>query len=99
MAGRIFVGDYGVIIRVSTGIDLTNATAQKYKIYKPNGIKTNWSANIVVPAIDGILTYTTVANDFDIKGEYKLQAEVTFAAGNFLGEVAVFKVFDPWEMV
>jgi len=99
MAGRVFVGDYGVIIRVSTGIDLTSSTVHKFKIYKPNGIKIDWIATIELPAIAGVLTYTTIANDLDVKGEYKLQAEVTFPTGNFLGEVAVFKVFAPWDMV
>lgn len=97
MAGKIYVGDYGVIVRVSTEINLTSATGYALKVYKPGGRKEDWIPTIELPATGGFLLYTTVSGNFDEAGTYKLYAEVTFASGKFLGEVATFRIYDLWE--
>lgn len=98
MAGKIYKGDYGVVVRVNTEIDLTSSTGHTLKVYKPNGIKADWACAVESPATGGILTYTTVSGDLDVVGTYKLYAEVLFAGpSKFLGEVATFRVYAPWE--
>ena len=97
MAGKIYKGDYGVVVRVDTKIDLTSATGHTLKIYKPNGIEASWACTVESPDTGGILTYTTVLGDLNVAGTYKLYAEVLFASGKFLGEVATFRVYNPWE--
>ncbi len=97
MAGRIYKGDYGVIVRVDTKINLTGSTGRAFKILKPDGREVSWSCTVESPATGGILTYTTVLGDLDVSGTYKLYAEVTFASSKFLGETATFRVYNPWE--
>ena len=97
MAGKIYKGDYGVVVRVDTKIDLTSSTGHTLKVRKPNGIEASWACAVESPATGGILTYTTVSDDLNVAGIYKLYAEVLFTGGKFLGEVATFRVYDPWE--
>jgi len=97
MAGKIFVGDYGVVVRVSTGVDLTSATSLKIKVIKPNGHETTWTASAVLPITSGDITYTSILSDFNVVGTYKVQAEVTFASSKFLGETTSFRVYTKWQ--
>jgi hypothetical protein len=97
MAGRIYVGDWGVTIRVSTGIDVTSSTSRKLKVSKPNGVQATWNATIETPGTAGIIYYTTVDGDLNVVGDYKVQAEVVFATGDLLGETAIFTVYDEWK--
>jgi hypothetical protein len=97
MAGKIFIGDYGVVVRVSTGVDLTGATSLKIKVIKPNGVEATWTAAAVSPVTSGDVTYTTALSDFNVAGTYKIQAEVTFTSSKFLGETTSFRVYDKWQ--
>ena len=98
MAGKIYKGDYGVVIRVDTKIDLTSSTGHTLKVYKPDGREVSWACTIESPATGGILTYTTASGDLDVSGTYKLYAEVLyFPSGKFIGEVATFRVYGLWE--
>jgi hypothetical protein len=97
MAGKIFVGDYGIVVRVSTGIDLTGATALKIKVLKPNGNESTWTATAILPITTGDITYTTTLSDFSVAGTYKIQAEITFSSSKFLGETTSFRVYEKWQ--
>ncbi len=97
MSGKIYLGDYGVIVEVSTGIDLTLATSYELSITKANGRKVSWSPTPVVPLTGGLISYTTISGDLDVAGDYKLQAKVRFVSGYFIGETAVFHVYNLWE--
>jgi hypothetical protein len=97
MAGKIYKGDYGVVVRVDTKINLTSSTSYTLKVKKPDGREVDWACTIEVPATGGILTYTTVSGNLDVAGTYKLYALVGFASGNFIGEVATFRVYNLWE--
>jgi hypothetical protein len=91
--GKIYVSDWGVIIRAYTGINLTGATSLKYKVIKPDGRLVEWTPTVESPATDGYLTYTTVSGDLDSGGLYKLNAYVVFASGVFTGETCTFRVY------
>lgn len=97
MAGKIYKGDYGVLVRVDTKVNLTDAIAFLLKVYKPDGREVCWTPTVESPAIAGILIYTTVQGDLDTTGTYKLFAQVDFVSGRFIGEVATFRVYDLWE--
>jgi Tfp pilus assembly protein FimT len=178
MAGKIYAKDYGVAVRVSTGINLTGSTARTIKVNKPNGQESSWTATaatahtgsisirldasartftrvsgsyltdgfavgdtitttgfvnsgnnttkIIETVTDtvikvtvgtglvtengtgsivsstplndsGDITYTTVLNDLNVAGTYKIQAEITFASSKFLGETTSFRVYNKWE--
>ena len=97
--GKVYKGDYGVQIKVKTGIDLTGAQTKVFAVSKPDGRKAQWTASIPTDyqPTEGILSYTTAPGDLDIAGNYKLQAVVTFPAPNaasLKGETAIFKIFD-----
>ena len=91
--GKIYQNDWGVIVKVYVGVDLTLATAQKYKVIKPDGRNVEWSCTKETPITAGYLTYTTISGDLDVSGNYKLNAYLTFASGVFTGETAVFRVY------
>lgn len=98
MANKIYVGDIGVVFRVSTGIDLTAATVTKLKISCPSGTEVERTATVYGTAANGVLTYTSTASDLTEAGIYRLQAYVELGAdgvdGKFYGETATFMVYD-----
>ena len=91
--GKIYVGDWGVVFSVLSGIDLTLATSYKLKIIKADGRNVEWACTVATPATAGYLTYTSVLGDLDVAGNYRLNAYVTFSSGVFTGETAVFRVY------
>jgi hypothetical protein len=92
--GKIYKDDWGVVFSVLVGFDLTGATTYKLKIIKPDGRNATWNCTVATPATAGYLTYTSVAGDLDVTGNYKLNAYVTWAGvGAFTGETAVFRVY------
>ena len=91
--GKIYKDDWGVVFSVLVGIDLTSVSTYKLKVIKPDGRSVEWSCTVASPATAGYLTYTSVAGDLDVSGNYKLNAYVTFASGAFTGETAVFRVY------
>ncbi len=95
--GKVYKNDYGVLVKVKTGTDLTDVVTKQLKVTKPDGREMNWAATVQSPATEGILYYTTVSGDFDQAGLYKLQAYVTFAGSRFRGETAVFQIFDEFK--
>jgi len=87
-------GDYGTVLQVSTGIDLTDATGTQIKITFPDNTVNSYSATIQNPATDGILLYTSVQYDFVQLGTYKIIADITFGGAHFSGQVDTFDVQD-----
>lgn len=101
-SGKIYVNEIGIPVIVETGIDLTGASVWLIHINKPSGSKKDW---IGIPDDDpksGLLRYTTVQNDLDQAGDYKVQAEVQWKSGAtitqlYKGETAIFHIFNAWE--
>lgn len=92
--GKIYKGEWGIEIRCKTGIDLTGAQSKELHIIKPDGRKIAKPANVESPATNGILTYVTELDDFDVCGLYKIHSHVSFIGSRFRGETAIFKVYD-----
>ena|SRR4030042_2112786 len=97
MAGKVYKGNYGVPVRVATGMDLSNVTSSILLIKKPDGREASWTATKGTPETDGILEYTSISGDFDVSGNFQLQAEVSGTGFKFTGETAIFKIWDKWE--
>jgi len=97
LAGKIYEDDWGVVVKINVGIDLTLASAYSCYVVKPNGLIASWSPTIQLPATDGILIYTTQSNDFNVPGNYRLQAIIVFPSGSFTGELATFRVYKKGE--
>lgn len=96
MAGKIYVGSTGVILEVTTGIDITGATTTTLKVKKPDDTLVTWTATIYTAAT-GVLRYTVVANDLDQPGDYHLQAYVVLSGKIYYGETALLSVYAQWE--
>ena len=92
MAGKVYDGDIGTTFKVSTGIDLTSATAQVIEYKKPDGTYGTWTASIESPATAGVIYYKTIA--VLTKGTWTIQAKVTFGTDVFYGESVTFTVYD-----
>jgi len=88
----IYVGDYGIIISVSTEIDLTGATSYVLHVSKPNGIQVDWNPKPETDLTTGILNYFAESGDLDTSGSYLLQAEVAFGGKRYIGEPATIEV-------
>lgn len=94
---KIYIGDYGTIFRVSTGADLTDASAAKMKIKKPDNTEIEWTADIDAPASDGIISYTTLDGDLDSAGVWSLQSLITFPSGVWSGDTVTFTVYTEYK--
>lgn len=95
--GKIYVGDIGTEIMLDAGQDIAGATVE-IAVLKPGAAgETPWTATTY--AIDGATQYvrhTTVADDLDVPGVYRVQPVIALADGGWTGrgETAEFRVFD-----
>lgn len=97
--GKIYVGDVGTTIRVSTSYDLTNVTLAQLRFRKPDGSDMVKVATVKSPATEGILEYTTVADDLDDAGHWLVQPRIVESDGSIhLGSTARFTVNEQYDL-
>jgi len=98
MADKIYTGDVGVTLRVSTSLDLTTATTTQLKIRRiEDGSVAAWTATVYGDAADGVLQYVSVADDFSVSGLYQLQAYVELSGGaKYYGNTVEFQIYEPY---
>lgn len=91
MAEKHYVGEINTEIRVDCGIDVSTASVKKLIIKKPNG-------QIIerIPTVYNrrYLRYFTTAEDFDMSGEYELQAYVVTDSWQGYGQTVSFVIYD-----
>lgn len=91
---KLFKNDTGKVIRIYSGIDLTNATAIIMKVKKPSGSEVDWTASLDATN-NRYAKYTIQTNDLNVVGEYAIQIQVTFSASEIhKGSTTNFEVFD-----
>jgi hypothetical protein len=76
--GTVFeltVKDDGAVINIST------VSVKQIKFKKPSGTVIIQTAEFKTDGSDGILTYTTLADDLNAAGSWRIQAYVEWAAG------------------
>jgi len=96
---KYYVGDVGTEIILDCGMDITGATGIHIHVRKPDGSVEAWDA--AVWTIDGApnyVKYTTQAGDFDVAGEYRVQAGLTLSGWTGRGETATFDVGEVFEL-
>jgi hypothetical protein len=99
MSTIIHEGDVGTEIKLTiqdsdgTAIDVSSATTTK-KIYlqKPDGTKVVKDATFDDDGTDGIIKYTTVANDIDQPGDWQVQGYVEGTGGKYYTSIEKFEV-------
>ncbi|HWQ18555.1 MAG TPA: hypothetical protein VN455_02180 [Methanotrichaceae archaeon] len=92
---KIYIGDVGVEIRLDTGVDIDDATLLAIEVLKPDKTPDEWEATQY--GTTQSITYTTIADDLDQAGTYKLQAYAEWGENSkHLGEtvdLVVTRVF------
>ena len=84
----------GVDIILDCGADITGATDTKIKVEKPDGTEVEWAATIYN---SNYLKYTTVADDLDQEGVYKMQAYLTLSGFTGAGDTVSVRVYDEYK--
>lgn len=81
---KIYSKQESLRIRLTTGVDIAEATTTKIKYRKPDGTKGEWGAE-VEDATKGIIYYdvkkTVSEADIDQAGVWKFWAYITFSDG------------------
>ena len=96
-ANEIHLNDIGTqfVLTVKDGssaVDISGATTKQIIIQKPSGTKITASTTFSTDGTDGKMYYTTVADDLDEAGSYKLQGKVIISDGTFYTDITTFKV-------
>lgn len=98
MSQEIHVGDVGTIFEVTVtdsgvAVDISAATTKQIIFAKPDGTIVVKDAVFVGTGTDGKLKYTTIANDLDLKGDWRLQVKVVLPSGTWKSDIQEFKVY------
>ena len=98
-ANEIHVGDIGTVFEVtlmdgSSVVDLSSATTKELVFRKPDGVKLTKTAAFKTDGTDGIITYTSVTDDLDTAGTWRLQAHVVIGGGTWRSDIGDFKVHE-----
>ena len=93
------VGDIGTIIRLTiedggTAVDVSSATTQQIILQSPTQgdaavVKTS---SFLTDGQDGIIQYTTVADDLDTAGRWTVQGKVVLSSGTWSTSLTTVKV-------
>lgn len=93
-----YVGEIGTKIVINTGKDLTEATVTKIRIERPDGtILDKTGAITTIGGLPHFIAYTTIAEDFNVSGQYKIQPYVELPTFSGYGATACFKVYEVWK--
>ena len=96
---KYYVGDVGTEIILDCGMDIAAASNVHIHVKKPDGSIEAWDA--AIHEIDGAynyLRYVTQSGDFDVAGEYRVQAGLTLSGWTGRGETATFDVGEDFEL-
>jgi hypothetical protein len=96
-ANEIHLEDIGTIFEITLKdgdaiVDLQLATTMEILFLPPNKVAVTQTAVHKTDGSDGIIQYTTLADDLDQVGRWKIQAHVILPAGEWKSDVAEFKV-------
>ncbi len=90
---KIYINDIGTIIKLNAGSDISTATVLKFKVIKPDKTTDIWDAELDEEN-NYLANYTTVDDDLDQKGEYKIQLYVEMPEWKGHGETNTFRVYE-----
>lgn len=92
------VNDVGIDINITIlkadkyPLDISTAVEKIIYIKKPNGKVMTKTANFVTDGKDGKVKYTSIVNDFDVVGVYRVQARVVFEPSVYHSSIEQFTV-------
>ena len=95
--GKSYVGDIGTRIRMTLNTSLAGASSVKFCIKKPNNSEVEKTC-VVENVPTGIVYYDSETGDFNVAGEYYIQAKVTFTDGDIIkSTTARFMIYNAYE--
>lgn len=98
-AGEIHQNDIGVVFEFTvkdqdgSAINISSATVKKFIFDKPDGTNVEKTPSFQTDGSDGVLIYTTVANDLDQIGLWRIQTYVEISSGKFSSDITGFRVY------
>lgn len=98
MASQIHVGDIGtkLIMTVKDDgvvVDISTASDLDVFIKKPDSVAYEKSGLLYTDGTDGKMYYTSISDDFNAAGNYKLQGRVFMPSGTYYTSIEDFKVY------
>jgi hypothetical protein len=95
---KIHVTDIGTVFQVTiydgaTLVDLSSTTNIDFIFRKPDKSIVTRTASLYTDGVDGIVQYVMQEGDLDLKGSWKMQAELTFPEGQWWSDIIQFKVY------
>lgn len=88
--GKVYVGDVGTVIIVNTKEDLAAATVTNIKVQKPNKTEVIWAGTVYE---NTKIKYIIQEGDFDVPGDYMVQAYIEIPGWKGRGETTQFTVY------
>jgi hypothetical protein len=93
--GKIYKEDIGVVIRLNTNVDITEAASQGISVSTPDGEEIFWPAEVYNTTW---VTYTTEDGDLDDAGDYLLQSYAKWSDDSIhRGETYTLTVYEHYE--
>jgi len=96
-ANEVHLNDVGTVFVVTvkddtTAVDISAATTKQIIFMAPDGGKLTKAATFTTNGTDGKMQWTTVANDLDEPGTWKIQGKVVLTAGTWYTDISTFVV-------
>ena len=96
-ANEIHKNDVGTIFEIEVRdsiktVNISTATDLFVIFKKPDGTTVQKTGVFKTDGSDGIIQYTTVLNDLDIAGKWKLQANIVLPNGSWYSDITNFEV-------
>ncbi|HUX01576.1 MAG TPA: hypothetical protein VMY35_11410 [Phycisphaerae bacterium] len=93
----VYQGDIGTVITINfedDGVALSLAGATTCELYtlRPSGARGKWTLTVTGDGTAGVATYTTVAGDLDVEGDWRVQGHLINASGNWVTNEDVLRV-------
>ena len=90
--------DIGTIFRMTVksgddAVDISGATEKYILFKKPDATVVTQDAEFLTDGSDGIIQYTTVEDDLDLTGKWKIQARVILSSGTWSSDIGEFTVY------
>lgn len=90
---EVFLGDT-VVLRVDCGLDVSGFALLQIRYRKPDGVVGCWTANLC-PADNECISYTTLVDDLDVAGKWKIQSYISGGGQVLHGKWDQFIVYEP----
>lgn len=94
---EIHLGDIGTVFEItvmdgSVVVDISTATTTEFVFEKPSNATVTQTAVFVTDGTDGELEYTTVADDLDEVGSWRLQVYIVMPSWTGRSDIGSFEV-------